>query len=150
MQKLMRLAFGISGGIIVILIAVFASYFFFDDIEDLEEGSPEKIVQTYLNNVIAREFPKAYNTLDLTTREKCPIEEFVVASVDISESLKGTTINLNSVDVFDDNAIVIVEISSIENSGFFSTYENKISETLFLKFTNNAWAITGTSFNLIC
>ena len=105
----MRLAFGISGGIIVILIAVFASYFFFDDIEDLEEGSPEKIVQTYLNNVIAREFPKAYNTLDLTTREKCPIEEFVVASVDISESLKGTTINLNSVDVFDDNAIVIVE-----------------------------------------
>ena len=104
----MRLGFGIFGGIIVILIAVFASYFFFDDIEDLEEGSPEKIVQTYLNNVIAREFPKAYNTLDLTTREKCPIEEFVVASVDISESLKGPTINLNSVDVFDDNGKSII------------------------------------------
>ena len=146
----MKLAFWISGGLIVVLIAIFASYSFFDDIDDLKEGSPEKIVQIYLNNVIDREFTQAYNTLDLTTKENCPIEKFVMTSIDTSESLKGTTINLNSVNVFDDNAIVVVEISSIENSGFFSTYENIRSETLFLKFRNNTWSITGASFNQIC
>ena len=146
----MKLAFWISGGVIVTLIAIFTSYLFFKDIDHLREGSPERTVQQYLNNIMAHEFPQAYNTLDLPTRKDCPIEKFAMTSIDTAESLKGSTITLKSVDVFDDNAIVVVKISSIENPGFFSTYENIRSETLSLEFSDNSWAITGATFNQIC
>lgn len=149
-NKLMKLAFWISGGVIVTLIAIFTSYLFFKDIDHLREGSPERTVQQYLNNIMAHEFPQAYNTLDLPTRKDCPIEKFAMTSIDTAESLKGSTITLKSVDVFDDNAIVVVKISSIENPGFFSTYENIRSETLSLEFSDNSWAITGATFNQIC
>lgn len=146
----MKLAFWISGGVIVTLIAIFTSYLFFKDIDHLREGSPERTVQQYLNNIMAHEFPQAYNTLDLPTRKDCPIEKFAMTSIDTAESLQGSTITLKSVDVFDDNAIVVVKISSIENPGFFSTYENIRSETLSLEFSDNSWAITGATFNQIC
>jgi len=149
-NKLMKLAFWISGGVIVTLIAIFTSYLFFKDIDHLREGSPERTVQQYLNNIMAHEFPQAYNTLDLPTRKDCPIEKFAMTSIDTAESLQGSTITLKSVDVFDDNAIVVVKISSIENPGFFSTYENIRSETLSLEFSDNSWAITGATFNQIC
>ena len=149
-NKLMKLAFWISGGVIVTLIAIFTSYLFFKDIDHLREGSPERTVQQYLNNIMAHEFPQAYNSLNLPTRKDCPIEKFAMTSINTAESLQGSTITLKSVDVFDDNAIVVVKISSIENPGVFSTYENIRSETLSLEFSDNSWAITGATFNQIC
>lgn len=146
----MKLAFWISGGVIVTLIAIFTSYLFFKDIDHLREGSPERTVQQYLNNIMAHEFPQAYNSLNLPTRKDCPIEKFAMTSINTAESLQGSTITLKSVDVFDDNAIVVVKISSIENPGVFSTYENIRSETLSLEFSDNSWAITGATFNQIC
>lgn len=149
-NKLMKLAFWISGGVIVTLIAIFTSYLFFKDIDHLREGSPERTVQQYLNNIMAHEFPQAYNSLNLPTRKDCPIEKFAMTSINTAESLQGSTITLKSVDVFDDNAIVVVKISSIENPGVFSTYENIRSETLSLEFSDNSWVITGATFNQIC
>ena len=118
--------------------------------EPLKEGSPERTVQIYIDNILKDEPLKAYELISEDIKDNCLYTEFNNTFHHSYNRSEVETTNLVKVEIVDGEAIVTVEASSIETSIPLGSTERKSRHTYVLVKEDMEWKIVETSFPIYC
>ena len=118
--------------------------------EPLKEGSPERTVQIYIDNILKDEPFKAYELISEDIKDNCLYTEFNNTFQHSYNRSDVETTNLVKVEIVDGEAIVTGETSSIETSIPLGSTERKSRHTYVLVKEDMEWKIVETSFPIYC
>lgn len=118
--------------------------------EPLTEGSPERTVQIYINNILNDRSPEAYELISEEVQDNCRYIEFINTSSLSYDPYEVETITLVKSEIINDEAIVTVENSTMETSIPLESTERKSRQTYILVKEDLEWKISETSFPIHC
>ena len=109
------------------------------DPEPLPEGSPEAAVQRFIVFIDDGNYLPAYRLLDEDARSQCVANDFR-ATVSRGRST-DMRVRLHSVDLFDGEASVTVEVRTFSGSPPFDFSESNYTATFQLRDVDGAWTV---------
>jgi len=118
--------------------------------EPLIEGSPERTVQIYIENILDSNPLKAYELISKDLQDNCGYTEFINTSGSSYGPDEVQTITLVKSEIIGDEAFVTVETSTIETSIPLGSSEHKNRQTYLLIKEDMEWKIIETSFPIYC
>lgn len=120
-------------------------------VSTLEEGTPERSVQLFLENLKNDQFSEAHSFLTQGKQKTCDAVHFLREFSDYGDSqLQDANISwIKPNQEIAQATIVNLEISRIEPSPFGSS-ENSYQESFTLIFENNMWKIAEFNFPMNC
>ena len=118
--------------------------------EPLTEGSPERTVQIYIDNILNDRSIEAYELIAKELRDNSRYSEFINKTSLSYDPYEVETITLVKSEIINDEAIVTVEKSTIETSIPLESTERKSRQTYILVKEDLEWKILETSFPIHC
>ena len=121
------------------------------EVSTLEEGTPERSVQLFLEHLKNDRFSEAHSFLTLDKQKTCNAVHFLRQFSDYGDSqLQDSNISLNKPNQEIAQATIVnLEISRIEPSPFGSS-ENSYQESFTLILEDNIWKISEFNFPMHC
>ena len=121
------------------------------EVATLEEGTPERSVQLFLEHLKNDRFSEAHSFLTLDKQKTCNAVHFLRQFSDYGDSqLQDSNISLNKPNQEIAQATIVnLEISRIEPSPFGSS-ENSYQESFTLILEDNIWKISEFNFPMHC
>ena len=111
--------------------------------EPLPEGTPERVVQRFLQAIEAEDFVLAYGFVSDSLQQECAIEEFASRSMAFDRDLRDSRVTLEKTTRFDGSAVVVVDVTRFRSGGPFETSENSSEHRFQLRQDSGGqWRIT--------
>ena len=119
--------------------------------EPLPKGSPERVVQRFLQAIEAEDFVLAYGFVSDSLQQECAIEEFASTSMAFDRDLRDSRVTLKKTTTFDSSAVVVVDVTQFRSGGPFETSESSSEHRFQLRqdpggqwrFTDLRWPFYG-------
>ena len=116
----------------------------------MKEGTPERVVQIYLQHLSEEDFENAYALLDEELKSECTFREFITNSTLAKTRLKGDSLTHKNTNEFEEVAIVSIEVTSIQTSIPFGADETRREELFTLSLEDGIWKISDLQFPTGC
>ena len=116
----------------------------------MKEGTPERVVQIYLQHLSEEDFENAYALLDEELKSECTFREFITNSTLAKTRLKGDSLTHKNTNEFEEVAIVSIEVTSIQTSIPFGADETRREELFTLSLEDGIWKISDLRFPTGC
>ena len=116
----------------------------------MKEGTPERVVQIYLQHLSEEDFENAYALLNEELKSECTFREFITNSTLAKTRLKGDSLTHKNTNEFEEVAIVSIEVTSIQTSIPFGADETRREEFFTLSLENGMWKISDLRFPTVC
>ena len=116
----------------------------------MKEGTPERIVQIYLQHLSEEDFENAYALLNEELKSECTFREFITNSTLAKTRLKGDSLTHKNTNEFEEVAIVSIEVTSIQTSIPFGADETRREELFTLSLEDGIWKISDLRFPTGC
>ena len=127
----------IALGVIAVIVTLVASS---GDPEPLPPGSPEARVQDFILAIDDGAFDVAYDMLAPAATDECTQADFRRHIADGQRA--GLRVQLDSVDLYGDEADVTVNVTSLSGSPPFDFSESKQKARFTLSRTGDRWVVT--------
>jgi hypothetical protein len=134
------------GGVVLLTVLVVASIVvgLTRREKPLPEGTPERVVQRFLNAIGDEDLKVAYALLSDELKQACSIEQFAGNTFGRKRDLKNSRVTLKETKHLDGPAIVIARVSSISGSGPFRTSEHAREERFTLVQEEGQWRFSAS------
>ena len=109
--------------------------------QPMPEGTPERTVQRFLTALQVEDYRLAHSLLSDSRKEICKLTDLVGGDALGVERYEDTRVVLKDTEIFDDAAVVIASITTIENSGPFGTSEHSSDQSYDLVKEQGEWRI---------
>ena len=116
----------------------------------MKEGTPERVVQIYLQHLSDEDFENAYALLNEELKSECTFREFITNSTLAKTMFKGDSLTHKNTNEFEEVAIVSIEVTSIQTSIPFGADENRREELFTLSLEDGRWKISDLWFPVAC
>ena len=116
----------------------------------MKEGTPERVVQIYLQHLSEEDFENAYALLDEELKSECTFREFITNSTLAKTRFKGDSLTHKNTNEFEEVAIVSIEVTSIQTSIPFGADETRREELFTLSLEDGIWKISDLQFPTGC
>ena len=116
----------------------------------MKEGTPERVVQIYLQHLSEEDFENAYALLDEELKSECTFREFITNSTLAKTRFKGDSLTHKKTNEFEEVAIVSIEVTSIQTSIPFGADETRREELFTLSLEDEKWKISDLRFPTGC
>jgi hypothetical protein len=116
----------------------------------MKEGTPERVVQIYLQHLSEEDFENAYALLNEELKSECTFREFITNSTLAKTRLKGDSLTHKNTNEFEEVAIVSIEVTSIQTSIPFGADETRREELFTLSLEDEKWKISDLRFPTGC
>ena len=116
----------------------------------MKEGTPERVVQIYLQHLSEEDFENAYALLNEELKSECTFREFITNSTLAKTRLKGDSLTHKNTNEFEEVAIVSIEVTSIQTSIPFGADETRREELFTLSLEDGIWKISDLQFPTGC
>ena len=116
----------------------------------MKEGTPERIVQIYLQHLSEEDFENAYDLLNKELKSECDFSEFIKNSTLAKARFKGVSLTHKNTNEFEEVAIVSIEVTSIQTSIPFGADETRREELFTLSLEDGIWKISDLRFLTGC
>ena len=116
----------------------------------MKEGTPERVVQIYLQHLSEEDFENAYALLNEELKSECTFREFITNSTLARTRLKGDSLTHKNTNEFEEVAIVSIEVTSIQTSIPFGADETRREELFTLSLEDGIWKISDLQFPTGC
>ena len=116
----------------------------------MKEGTPERVVQIYLQHLSEEDFENAYALLNEELKSECTFREFITNSTLAETRFKGDSLTHKNTNEFEEVAIVSIEVTSIQTSIPFGADETRREELFTLSLEDEIWKISDLRFPTGC
>ena len=116
----------------------------------MKEGTPERVVQIYLQHLSDEDFENAYALLNEELKSECTFREFITNSTLAKTRFKGDSLTHKNTNEFEEVAIVSIEVTSIQTSIPFGADETRREELFTLSLEDGRWKISNLWFPAEC
>ena len=116
----------------------------------MKEGTPERVVQIYLQHLSDEDFENAYALLNEELKSECTFREFITNSTLAKTRFKGDSLTHKNTNEFEEVAIVSIEVTSIQTSIPFGADETRREELFTLSLEDGIWKISDLRFPTGC
>ena len=116
----------------------------------MKEGTPESVVQIYLQHLSDEDFENAYALLNEELKSECTFREFITNSTLAKTRFKGDSLTHKNTNEFEEVAIVSIEVTSIQTSIPFGADETRREELFTLSLEDGIWKISDLRFPTGC
>ena len=116
----------------------------------MKEGTPERVVQIYLQHLSEEDFENAYALLNEELKSECTFREFITNSTLAKTRFKGDSLTHKNTNEFEEVAIVSIEVTSIQTSIPFGADETRREELFTLSLEDEKWKISDLRFPTGC
>ena len=116
----------------------------------MKEGTPERVVQIYLQHLSDEDFENAYALLNEELKFECTFREFITNSTLAKTRFKGDSLTHKNTNEFEEVAIVSIEVTSIQTSIPFGADETRREELFTLSLEDEIWKISDLRFPTGC
>ena len=116
----------------------------------MKEGTPERVVQIYLQHLSNEDFENAYALLNKELKSECDFSEFITNSTLAKTRFKGDSLIHKSTNEFEEVAVVSIEVTSIQTSIPFGADETRREELFTLSLEDGRWKISDLWFPAEC
>ncbi|MEC8891255.1 MAG: hypothetical protein VX426_05940 [Chloroflexota bacterium] len=116
----------------------------------MKEGTPERVVQIYLQHLYEEDFENAYALLNEELQSECTFSEFLTNSTLYKTRFKGDSLTHKNTNEFEKAAIVTIELTSIQTSIPFGADETRREELFTLSLEEGLWKISDLRFPTVC
>jgi len=116
----------------------------------MKEGTPERVVQIYLQHLSEEDFENAYDLLNNELKSECDFSEFIANSTLAKTRFKGDSLTHKNTNEFEGVAVVSIEVTSIQTSIPFGADETRREELFTLSLEDGKWKISDLWFPAEC
>ena len=116
----------------------------------MKEGTPERVVQIYLQHLFEEDFENAYALLNEELKSECNFSEYITNSTLAETRFKGDSLTHKNTNEFEEVAIVSIEVTSIQTSIPFGANETRREELFTLSLEDGIWKISDLRFPTGC
>ena len=116
----------------------------------MKEGTPERVVQIYLQHLSEEDFENAYALLNNELKYECGFSEFIANSTLAKTRFKGDSLTHKNTNEFEEVAVVSIEVTSIQTSIPFGADETRREELFTLSLEDGKWKISDLWFPAEC
>ena len=116
----------------------------------MKEGTPERVVQIYLQHLSEEDFENAYALLNEELKSECTFREFITNSTLAKTRFKGDGLTHKNTNEFEEVAVVAIEVTSIQTSIPFGVDETRREELFTLSLEDGIWKISDLRFPTGC
>lgn len=112
---------------------------FTQDEASFNPGSPEAVVQDYLNALDSEDFESAYQALSPELRAECAVDEMFGGRIAWNQDVIDGRITLEDTQELGDTTFVTVKIARLSGGGLFGPSEYDFEERFALKQFDGRW-----------
>ena len=109
--------------------------------ETLEEGTPERAVQAFLEAIEQEDYAAAYTFLSRDLTEDCTVEEFATANIRSGDAIGDRRVTLLKTTLLDGSAIVETRVTRFEASGPFGASQDSFEQPFTLRREEGEWRL---------
>jgi len=112
------------------------------DEDILEDGTPERAVQSYIQAVRGENYKAAHALLSYQTRQECPIESLAANSFTDGTEVRDSRVTLKNSYIFEETAMVTTEVTHIQPSSPFGASKTSQEHHYTLRLERGQWKLT--------
>ena len=136
----------IGGGVaLAALVAASLAIALSEQVEPLNDGTPERAVQQFLEAMETEDYSAAHDLLSDELQAECELELFATGSVPFERSIGDSRVTLDKTTVLNGTAVVVVRVTRFRTGGPFEASEHTSEQRYSLrKDADGLWRFTAS------